>query len=480
MATWTLTATGLPLTAAANSDLIGQITMSGAQPGDFDAAGIIEVRFAWTITATGLSDDSWTLIPQPILRNGGGGTLASLSGNTESGLGNVTRNLNGTDTSGFGSDWSGPLTVGGDATDSWATYQQNMQADGGVLSLTALTVEIDYTPLAPPVASFTASPDTIEAGQSVQFTDTSTGSAISSWSWDFGGGAPGSTEQNPLVTFDSAGSYDVTLTATNAAGSDVSTPMTITVTVPVAKAEVWNGSDWVGAEAWNGSEWVTPEVWNGSAWVPFKVPVEPGGIPAYRSHTYAEHGSVQTITVDKPADVVDGDVLLVYVLCASSSRVMNTVPTGWTEEVAQRANHDYSWGVYSKVASSEPASWDWVMDSSGIVSTVCVAISGASGTIGPVAYTETGSVQSTTVDVGVTTSVANCLLISFTGADPSKALTWTNSSPSATEFVEGQDTTEWLTLAGYHEDAPTAGLYSRTFTSTELQEIHAVVLAVQG
>lgn len=57
----------------------------------------------------------------------------------------------------------------------------------------------------------------------VKFSDNSLG-APTSWSWTFAGGNPAtSTAQNPSVLYGSSGTYGVTLTATNAFGSDVET-----------------------------------------------------------------------------------------------------------------------------------------------------------------------------------------------------------------------------------------------------------------
>jgi len=81
-------------------------------------------------------------------------------------------------------------------------------------------------PPPPPVASFTYSPPSPAAGQSVLFSDTSTNSPTS-WSWSFGDGGT-STSKNPIHAFAAAGTYDVTLTATNAGGSDAATtPVTV-------------------------------------------------------------------------------------------------------------------------------------------------------------------------------------------------------------------------------------------------------------
>ena len=71
-----------------------------------------------------------------------------------------------------------------------------------------------------PVASFTYSPSSGAAPLHVQFLDTSTHNPTS-WAWDFGDGGA-STQQHPLHAF-APGSWTVSLTATNAAGSDTAT-----------------------------------------------------------------------------------------------------------------------------------------------------------------------------------------------------------------------------------------------------------------
>ncbi len=78
-------------------------------------------------------------------------------------------------------------------------------------------------PLQPPDAQFTADNTVITAGDSVQFTDQST-NGPTSWSWSFPGGTPStSTDQAPSVTYNTPGTYDVTLTVSNAAGEDTET-----------------------------------------------------------------------------------------------------------------------------------------------------------------------------------------------------------------------------------------------------------------
>lgn len=72
----------------------------------------------------------------------------------------------------------------------------------------------------PPVADFSGTPTTLCAGSSVNFSDLSTNTPTG-WVWTFTGGTPSSsTSQNPTVTYNAPGVYQVALTATNASGSD--------------------------------------------------------------------------------------------------------------------------------------------------------------------------------------------------------------------------------------------------------------------
>ncbi len=73
----------------------------------------------------------------------------------------------------------------------------------------------------PPVANFTANITSGTVPLTVQFTDTSTGSP-NAWNWTFGDGAT-SAEQNPVHTYDTAGTFTVSLTARNADGEDTRT-----------------------------------------------------------------------------------------------------------------------------------------------------------------------------------------------------------------------------------------------------------------
>jgi len=97
----------------------------------------------------------------------------------------------------------------------------NTLASGGSFTTTE-TSNFCVTSLIPD-ADFTANTTSICEGDTVSFTDLSTEDPTF-WSWTFTGGTPGtSIMQNPTVVYNTAGTYDVVLTATNTVGPNTET-----------------------------------------------------------------------------------------------------------------------------------------------------------------------------------------------------------------------------------------------------------------
>jgi PKD repeat protein len=69
-----------------------------------------------------------------------------------------------------------------------------------------------------PVASFTTSSNQVSPGQALTFNNNS--QYAFNFLWDFGDGSGTSTDQHPSYTFAQAGTYTVTLTASNPAAVD--------------------------------------------------------------------------------------------------------------------------------------------------------------------------------------------------------------------------------------------------------------------
>lgn len=123
-----------------------------------------------------------------------------------------------------------------------------------------------------PLVEFSVPANVVKTGRSIVFTDKTTISPTS-WAWIFAGGTPAtSTSQNPKVTYNTAGVYDVTLKATNQNGSTTLTKTGyITVSDAVSNLALsMDGNDnnpRIGMNIINGS-W-TIEAWikgNDSSW----------------------------------------------------------------------------------------------------------------------------------------------------------------------------------------------------------------------
>lgn len=85
------------------------------------------------------------------------------------------------------------------------------------------TISCQGGSLESPEADFSSNVSEIEVGDNVQFTDLSTNNPTN-WFWTFEGGTPAaSSEQHPMVTYNTSGTYSVTLTVANAVGSDTET-----------------------------------------------------------------------------------------------------------------------------------------------------------------------------------------------------------------------------------------------------------------
>jgi PKD repeat protein len=81
-----------------------------------------------------------------------------------------------------------------------------------------VTTDYSFISVIPPTANLTGTPTTIYNTQSVSFTDNSDG-VISSWLWNFGDDQT-STLKNPSHQYISIGTFTVTLTVSNSAGTD--------------------------------------------------------------------------------------------------------------------------------------------------------------------------------------------------------------------------------------------------------------------
>ncbi len=141
--------------------------------------------------------------------------------------------------------WSWSFGDGGTSTDQHpqytypapGTYTVSLTATG--LGGSDSETKTDYVVVTPPPpdADFDATPRAGDAPLDVVFTDLTTGD-VSSWSWDFGDGGA-SSAQHPSHTYETPGTYTVSLTATGEGGPDTETKVDFIVadTPPPPAAE---------------------------------------------------------------------------------------------------------------------------------------------------------------------------------------------------------------------------------------------------
>ena len=117
----------------------------------------------------------------------------------------------------------------------------------------------------PPVADFSANFTAISAGGSVLFTNLSTYNPTG-WNWTFTGGTPASfSGQNPpSITYNTPGTYNVSLTVTNANGTDTETKTGYIVVSPAAVCERINLPTPAG---WTGSNYYTGATLGSDGWI---------------------------------------------------------------------------------------------------------------------------------------------------------------------------------------------------------------------
>ena len=155
--------------------------------------------------------------------------------------GSITLNITGA-TGPYNYSWEHDSELNSNVANNLTTGTYTVTVSEAVNSCTnSKSIFVDYLP----AANFTASTVIGCNNLNVQFTNTSTGN-ITGYSWNFGDGNT-STLENPTHTYNSAGTYTVSLTVTNAAGNNTKTEInlikivaspTINETITIASSQL--------------------------------------------------------------------------------------------------------------------------------------------------------------------------------------------------------------------------------------------------
>src|SRR5665647_478228 len=238
---------------ADNNSLAGNSSNNGSSENNSDNKISTLGNDTFNLTAENLTADSLT---NNTTSNNYGGMGGSLSDSTDSGqspqilpVANFSSNISSgyaplsvqfIDLSKNATRWNWDFGDGDTSTEQNSAHTYSVAGsytvtlsasnENGTIS-TFSTITVQQPNL--PIANFSSNISSGYAPLSVQFTDRSENATR--WSWDFGDGDT-STEQNSAHTYSVAGSYTVTLSASNENGT-ISTFSTITVqqpTLPIA------------------------------------------------------------------------------------------------------------------------------------------------------------------------------------------------------------------------------------------------------
>ena len=240
----------------------------------------------------------------------------------------------------------------GDGNGSNATDPTHTYAMDGTYTVTqevtnacgTVTFTEEITIITPPTAGFGVDVTSGCADLVVQFTDESSENATS-WLWTFDGGNPAtSMDQNPVVTYTAAGTYSVTLEASNAAGSSTVTQTDIIVVDDVPDAGFTSLVDLAQVDFTNTSTNATSYSWDfgdGN-----------GSNASDPSHTYAMDG-VYTVTMT--ASNACGDVTVTEVVTIVTPPVAGFdagVTSGCAELTVQ----------FTDASTENATDWLWTFD----------------------------------------------------------------------------------------------------------------------
>lgn len=302
----------------------------------------------------------------------------------------------------------------------------------------------NYTCATAPVADFSGSPTSICAGSSVTFTDASSNTPTS-WSWTFTGGSPStSTSQNPSVSYSTAGTYAVSLTATNSAGSDTKTVSAYITVNSVPSTSVSSQ---------------TNVLCNGGSTGSASISVS-SGTPSYSYSWSPSGGSAATASSlaagTYTCTVTDANG------CTKTQTVTITQPTAISTSISSSTNVSCNGGsdgsaTVSVSGGTTPYAYSWTSGS-----TSATASSLAAGTYTCTVTDAGGCVKTQTVTIteptvlSVSTSVVNS---SCSGSDGSITLSVSGGTPGYTYSWSTGATTQ--NVSGL-----SAGVYTVTITDT--------------
>ncbi len=274
------------------------------------------------------------------------------------------------------------------------------------------------TILLPPVASFTGTPTSGCTPLTVQFTSTSQGATT--YSWSFPGGTPStSTAANPSIVYNTVGSYNVSLTVTNAAGNNTATQTNYITTNTTATAGYTSAVNGSTATFTNTSTNATSYSWNFGDGSPASTETNP-------SHTYTADGTYTVVlSAINPCGTVTTSQTVTIVTPPTAA--FNATPTSGCAPLTVQFNNQ---------SSSNATSWSWSFPGGTPATSTAQNPTVVYNTTGVynVSMTATNSAGSNTATQTNYITVNTTATAGFTSAVNGNTANFTNTSTNATSY----------------------------------------------
>ncbi len=311
------------------------------------------------------------------------------------------------------------------------TFTTNQTPGGGAANDEVLIddVELIYVPK----PSFTPATATVCQGGTVNFTNTST-NYPTTYSWSFPGGSPAtSTATNPSVTYNTPGTYNVVLTATNQWGSKTITQTNI-ITVGAAPATPTISANGPTSFCSGGSLVLTSSQANGNTW----------------SNTGT--GASITVSTSGTYTVTYTDALGCTATSAPTAVTVNTTPAAPT--VSANGPTTFCTGGSVVLTSSQATGNVW--SNSGTGASITVTTSGSYS----VTYTDGNGCSATSTPTSVSVSNAPIPTVSASATEvcSGDSIVLTSSAADSYLWSNGGGTTQSITVT-------TGGSYTVTVTN---------------
>ena len=175
------------------------------------------------------------------------------------------------------------------------TYDVTLTVSDG--SNTDSEVKTGYITVKNVIANFSGTPTTVVVGNSVTFTDNSSCSPTN-WTWSFPGGTPSTYTGQipPAITYNTTGTYDVSLTASKGVSTDTKTKTAyITVTPPIFN--ITNGTITTCTGDFYDSGGSTGNYANNETFVETFYPSTPGAMLKFVFSAFSTESGYDTLTI---------------------------------------------------------------------------------------------------------------------------------------------------------------------------------------